>query len=252
MAGFLGRFFSKGHGKRVEGQANESVDAFRGQHPDGTDATCGADRFRGSAAGAGAATGGPAPAASGPRPALAGEEAGTTGSFEDAFMDAQADMVSICLKGIRVGGEGELGGRKLSGAGLQAALDDVYIYAAFWGRGVRTFNAFVRGAGEVRPLSDFIGGGGFDSVFVQVCDVVIEDMGRIKGLCAQWGRPLPAEIRGRYRMGGGYKAAYGYDEVLPSDEEEAAAAILSEKVKMPAERFQDWMERVRSGDDDLA
>ena len=201
-----------------------------------------------------ASTGGPGHAApDAGEPVLTGEQAGTDGSFEDAFFDAQADMVSICPEGIHDYGEVTVGGRALSGADLKAALEDVYICAAFWGTSVTSFNAFARVAGQLFPLNQVVGGGGFDSVFFQVSDIAIKDMATIKNLCSQYDRQLPCEIRGRYHAESGkYFANFSYDEVLPSDEEEAARGIEDGTVKLPGERFDEWMERVRTGDDPLA
>lgn len=186
-------------------------------------------------------------------PVLTGEQAGTSGEFEDAFFDAQADIVSICFEGIRDYGEVTVDGRTLSGADLKAALEDVYIYAAFWGTSVTSFNAFARVAGQLFPLNKVVGGGGFDSVFFQVSKIAIKDMATIKELCAQYGRQLPCEIRGRYHVDTGkYQANFSYDEVLPSDDEEAAKAIENDEVKLPGERFDEWMDRVDAGEDPLA
>lgn len=78
--------------------------------------------------------------------------------------------------------------------------------------------------------------------------IAIKDMATIKGLCAQYGRQLPCEIRGRYHVAsGGYQANYSFDEVLPSDGEEAAKAIENDEVKLPRERFMEWMDRVDAG-----
>lgn len=183
---------------------------------------------------------------------LSAEEAGSSGEFEDAFMDIQSDMVSVCLEAIRDYGTADVGGERLTGRRLDEALEDVYVYGALWGRFASTFDAFARISGEIKTLNELVESDGFESIFFQACKVGLEDLARIKELCGKWSRPCPAQIRGRYHVGGGYRAHYSYEPLLPEDDAELEAGLEDGSVSLPGDLFREWLDDVRAGNDDLA
>lgn len=149
-------------------------------------------------------------------------------TFEDEFMDVQSSLVSLCLEAAER-------------VGKSAEVQLVYLYASIEG-GMSSFNVFFRLAdGSLASLEDLVTD---DDLYMQVCDCAYDDLGRLRQTCAEFGRPCPTEVRGRYDAEtGGYRARYSYEAKVGRDDGTG---------RSPSEYFRAWLDEVASGNDDLA
>lgn len=148
-------------------------------------------------------------------------------TFEDEFMDVQSSLVSLCLEAAER-------------VGKSAEVQLVYPYASIEG-GMSSFNVFFRLAdGSLASLEDLVTD---DDLYMQVCDCAYDDLGRLRQTCAEFGRPCPTEVRGRYDAEtGGYRARYSYEAKVGRDDGTG---------RSPSEYFRVWLDEVASGNDDL-
>lgn len=127
-------------------------------------------------------------------------------AFEDRFMDLQSDMVSICLEY------------------CENCADMIYIYASCE-EGVMSTNVFYRINGMCLHKHKLNDAPGEHPVYTTSADnqrtvsrIMMDDLQKIRELCDEEGKPLPAEMRLYYDVKkNSLDARYKYDPVWSND-----------------------------------
>ena len=136
--------------------------------------------------------------------------------FEDAFMEVQSGLVSLCL---------ELTGDR---------ADQFYLYDSIEGGAqgaALSFNAFVEAGGRVLTLQQL----DLDEDRVwQFLRLGTGDLQKLRDICGRYGQPVPTELKLVYDVRSGrFSSRYQYQPVLGPD-------------KGVPDVLQAWIEEVRS------
>lgn len=128
--------------------------------------------------------------------------------FEDAFMEAQASAVALCMEFLE---------------DTDTPIDMVYVYVYTTGNSM-FFNAFFQGGSRVYRNTDL-----FDREYVrEFLNAGLEDAANIRRVCADYQRNCPYELKMRFNTHSRqFDADYRYD---PLEEDES-----------PTSRFMDWL-----------
>ena len=136
--------------------------------------------------------------------------------FEDEFTDIQADMVSLALEALETAG---------------TAVDKIYIYA-FGTEHELFYNLFFEKDGKV-CFTNHIGMS--DEIIGQVLDFGMEDMEKLRKICAHYGQPAPCQLKLVYDCRSGhFDGDYGYDDLSDSEYGSGGA-------------FDDWVKEIAAG-----
>jgi len=112
--------------------------------------------------------------------------------FEDAFMDLQSELISLCL---------EVTERK---------VDNIYAYASIEEKS-KMFNAFFKINGEIKTLNQL---GLSNPKINQFLKLGTGDLDKIRSICKSFNKPIPTEIKMCYEVKTGkYNSDYKYNEV---------------------------------------
>ena len=138
--------------------------------------------------------------------------------FEDKFSELQADMISICLEFV------------------ENRADKVYVYASHEGSIISSQFFYFINNKYVKPhkVNDALEDGderydvssnrGF-----MVLRIISEDMEKIEGLCKEYERDMPTEMKLIYDVkNGNFKAEYKYELVYTHDDVKTAGDIADE------------------------
>ena len=101
--------------------------------------------------------------------------------FEDEFMEAQADMVSICLEYV------------------EDDAEKIYIYASCENRATAC-NWFFKIDGKLwkKHLLNQISGKGYDvsiDIQRQCSQIILDDIDKIKCICEKYNQPMPTQFK---------------------------------------------------------
>lgn len=130
--------------------------------------------------------------------------------FEDAFTNAQADYISLCLELAQMG---------------QIDADVVYgfIYQV---PGMKTFNSFFRVGEEIKSIDDI----GSDELIERFFDCGYEDVTKLIEVCERYEHKCPNQIKMIYNAKTkAFDAEYSYNDLASDD-------------VSPAEIFFSWMD----------
>ena len=131
--------------------------------------------------------------------------------FEDEFMEAQADMVSICLEYV------------------EDDAEKIYIYASCENRATAC-NWFFKIDGKLwkKHLLNQISGKGYDvsiDIQRQCSQIILDDIDKIKCICEKYNQPMPTQFKLVYDVAKNsldthyeYENQYSYDPVKSSDD----------------------------------
>jgi len=137
--------------------------------------------------------------------------------FEDYFSELQTDMVSICLEYVKNQG------------------DNIYIYCSYENNMASAgFFYEINGRLVERHKIDKVLPNCDSSVFMQkeVMKILMDDLKKIKGVCDEFERPMPTEIKLSYDIkNNSLNAKYSYDLVHSIDSEKTASDIEMEWFK---------------------
>ena len=134
--------------------------------------------------------------------------------FEDALMDAQSELISLCLEVV----------------GNQD-IDKVYAYCSIEKKSMM-FNAFFEVNGEIKTLNQL---GIEKRLAMQFLRLGTGDLSKIKDICKTFEMPTPTEIKMSYeKKTGKFGVKYRYDEICSSQTGIGAGEI-----------FMNWVSEVR-------
>lgn len=132
--------------------------------------------------------------------------------FEDAFMDIQAGLISLCME--VTGGQ----------------VDYIFAYASIQ-KDSQMFHAFFEKEGRIVTLSQL---GIASELAMQFLEIGTEDLDKIRELCIENEMPIPTEMKMHYDVKTGeYHADYQY---------ETDGADAGENALGADEKFQKWIE----------
>lgn len=133
--------------------------------------------------------------------------------FEDAFMELQADLVSLCLEFI------------------EQKVNKIYIYCSIENNS-RMFNVFFEIDGEIKTLNQL---GISYELIIEFLKQGTSDLEKVNETCMAYNMPTPTEMKMYYDVDTGkYNAQYKYEE------------ICSERTgKSPGEVFLEWIAEIR-------
>ena len=125
--------------------------------------------------------------------------------FEDAFMEIQANFVSLCL---------EL---------VENNVDKIFIFV-YQDKTMQTFNAFFKKDNVVKMTTDF----GSDKLIEEFFDIGIEDINALLETCNQYKQKCPNEIKIVYDVKTkNFKATYGYQDYAQSGKIDPDEVLLN-------------------------
>jgi hypothetical protein len=139
-------------------------------------------------------------------------------TFEDRFSELQADMISICMEYI------------------EERADKVYVYASCEESIISSKFFYLINNKYVKPhkVNDALANGderynvSSERQFM-VLDILNEDIEKIKGLCMDYEKDMPTEMKLIYDVKSGkFKAEYKYDLVYTNHETKTARQIADE------------------------
>ena len=113
--------------------------------------------------------------------------------FEDALMEVQSGLISLCLEVV--------GNRD---------IDKVYVYCSIEKKSMM-FNAFFEENRKIQTLDQL---GIADGLTTQFLRLGTGDLNKVRDVCKRFGRPTPTEIKMIYeKKNGKFGVKYRYDEV---------------------------------------
>ncbi|MCK1983219.1 MULTISPECIES: immunity protein YezG family protein [Peribacillus] len=139
-------------------------------------------------------------------------------TFEDRFSELQADMISICMEYI------------------EERADKVYVYASCEESIISSKFFYLINNKYVKPhkVNDALSNGderynvSSERQFM-VLDILNEDIEKIKGLCIDYEKDMPTEMKLIYDVKSGkFKAEYKYELVHTNHETKTARQIADE------------------------
>ncbi len=134
--------------------------------------------------------------------------------FEDAFMDFQSSLISLCLEV------------------TENNVDVIYAYCSNEKKS-KMFNAFVCVDGEVKTISQL---GVQRSRVFQFLQVGTVDLEKLDKLCEEYNKPVPREIKMIYDVKTGkFDASYKYEEVCGPKSDKSSGEV-----------FMEWLEEVKN------
>lgn len=133
--------------------------------------------------------------------------------FEDALMDVQSELISLCLEVVE-----------------NRNIDKVYAYCSIEKKSMM-FNAFFEVNGKIRTLDQL---GIDDGLTIQFLRLGTGDLNKVRDVCERFEMPTPTEIKMIYeKKTGRFGVKYRYDEVCS-----AKTGISSGEV------FDNWISEV--------
>lgn len=135
--------------------------------------------------------------------------------FEDEFTDIQSGMVSLAIEALET---------------AHCSVDSIYIYA-FGTAHELFYNLFFAKDGKVLFTNHT---GMTDEIIDQVLDLGIEDMEKLREVCAKYGRQAPCQLKLQYDcQSGHFDGDYSYDDLSDSEYGSSGA-------------FDDWAKEIES------
>ena len=148
--------------------------------------------------------------------------------FEDEFMEAQADMVSICLEYV------------------EDDAEKIYIYASCENRATAC-NWFFKIDGKLwkKHLLNQISGKGYDvsiDIQRQCSQIILDDIDKIKCICEKYNQPMPTQFKLVYDVAkNSLDTHYAYENQYSDDPYKSSGDVAEE-----------WFEQVKAQEEGSA
>ena len=134
--------------------------------------------------------------------------------FEDAFMDFQSSLISLCMEAV---------GTK---------VDKIYAYCSNEKKS-KMFNVFFKVKNAVKKLNEIDIS---SETQIQLLKIGTKDLPKLDKLCEEYSKPVPREIKMIYDVKNGkFDASYKYDEVCTPQ-----SGIAAEDV------FRQWRDEIKN------
>lgn len=135
--------------------------------------------------------------------------------FEDALMEIQSGLISLCL---------EATGKE---------IEKVYAYASIE-KGMKTFNAFYQRGNAIVSLRQLGAGASLIRSFLTES---VKDLEKLELLCREMNRPCPCEIKIIYNVHtGAFDSDMKYESVCGPDADTTPGQVFMEWMKSAKEK----------------